>query len=197
VDVEILIGTNNLGKQQEFRQLLTGLPVRVYVPADLELSVMPAETGRTFAENAMIKARDFMAAAGMMAMADDSGLCVDALDGRPGIYSARYGGPHLRDEQRVQLLLQELSNVPDERRTAKFVCVIALASDASEWTVEGQAAGVITREPRGLGGFGYDPIFQIPGMGVTFAELDADAKHRLSHRGQAFQRARERLVSPP
>jgi XTP/dITP diphosphohydrolase len=153
------------------------------------------ETGRTFAQNARLKARAVAAATGMPALADDSGLEVDALGGEPGVYSARYAGPGANDAANCDLLLARLAEVPDDERTARFRCVIAYRHpDGREWTVEGACEGRIGRECRGESGFGYDPLFFPVGQQRTFAEMKGAEKDALSHRGQAVRRAVGRLT---
>ncbi|MCZ6892183.1 MAG: XTP/dITP diphosphatase [Chloroflexi bacterium] len=193
----LLVGTNNPGKVREYRELLKGVPFTITTPTSENLEGEVDETGSTFEENALLKARHFAQASGLLTLADDSGLEVDALNGGPGIRSARYGGPGLTDEERVTLLLSETSEVPWERRTARFRCVIALVwPSGDEATVEGSCEGYIAYEPKGTNGFGYDPVFFYPDLDKTFAELDSATKHRLSHRGQAARKAVERLRSP-
>jgi XTP/dITP diphosphohydrolase len=181
-------------------RIMYDLPVVFVTPNELGLDLRTEETGETFAENALLKARAFAAAMGdrlryiPIVLADDSGLCVDALGGAPGIYSARYGGPDLDDATRTRLILDALKGVPAEKRTAHFVCAIAVVTaQGDEWMTEGRADGIITCEPRGTGGFGYDPIFLVPSLGRTFAELTPDEKAAISHRGQALQATKERL----
>ena len=188
----LLIATTNAGKAAEFRQLLEGCGWEMVTPAELGLTVQPEETGQTYAENATIKAVEYAQASGLVTLADDSGLEVDAMGGRPGVLSARYAGPDLTDQERVQALLQELDGVPDQRRTARFRAVIAIAEPGGNVElVEGAVEGRIAHEPRGENGFGYDPIFLLPVRGVTTAELPPDEKNAISHRGAA---AREALV---
>jgi XTP/dITP diphosphohydrolase len=194
----LLLATNNAGKVAEFRQLLDGCGWELVTPAELGFSLEIEESGQTYAENATMKALAYAKAGGLTALADDSGLEVDALDGRPGALSARYAGPNRTDAERVQALLRELADVPDERRGARFRAVIAIAQpsgrvELAEGTVEGQ----IARAPRGDGGFGYDPVFLLPGRGLTAAELPPAEKHAVSHRGAAARNARailERLL---
>ena len=155
---------------------------------------MPAEGDESYRANALAKARAVARPAGAFALADDSGIEVDALGGRPGVRSARYGGPRLSDPDRCATLLSELKGVPQERRTARFRCVVALASpDGREEAVEGVVEGIITDAPQGTGGFGYDPLFFYPPLGRTFADLDPSVKNRVSHRGRALALAREVL----
>lgn len=195
----LVIGSNNPGKLREFRELLDGCGFELVTPADLGVDFGPDETGSTFEENARIKAVAAMEATGFLALADDSGLEVDHLGGRPGIFSARYAGddrtdPSLSDEDRVQIVLGEMRGVPDEQRAARFRCVIAIASpDGTVQTVEGVFEGRLAHETRGKNGFGYDPIFVVPELGVTSAELPPAEKNAMSHRGQAALKAREIL----
>ena len=195
----LVIGTNNPGKLREFRELLDGCGFELVTPGDLGVDFGPDETGTTFDENARIKAVAAMEATGLLALADDSGLEVDHLGGRPGIFSARYAGgdrtdPALTDEDRVQIVLREMRGVPDEQRAARFRCVIAIAApDGSVQTVDGVFEGRLAHETRGTNGFGYDPIFIVPELNVTSAELPPDEKNAMSHRGQAALKAREIL----
>jgi len=186
---ELLLATNNPGKVREYKVLLSSCGFDLVTPAVRGINIEVAETGSTFTENASIKARAFAAASGLLTLADDSGLEVDALGGEPGVWSARYGGKS-SDNERIALLLENLECVPAELRTARFRCVIAIASpDGSLRLAEGTIEGVITSGPRGYHGFGYDPVFLLPGLGKTMAELSADEKNRLSHRAVAARRA--------
>jgi XTP/dITP diphosphohydrolase len=194
----LLLATNNAGKVAEFRQLLDGCGWEIVTPADVGVDLHVEETGQTYAENARIKAVKYAKAAGLVALADDSGLEVDALDGRPGVMSARYVGPNRTDMDRVEALLRELAEVPAGQRGGRFRCVIAIANPAgrmelAEGTVEGRIAGA----PRGEDGFGYDPIFLLPERGLTMAELPADEKNAVSHRGAAARNARAILENWP
>jgi XTP/dITP diphosphohydrolase len=189
----ILMATNNQGKQCEFRHILADLPFALVAPQDIGLDLEVEESGQTFSENALLKARALVAGSGIPALADDSGLEVEILDAAPGIYSARFGGKETETE-RNDLLLRWLQDVPDERRKAEFVCVIGFASPyGDEWTVEGRVHGTITREPRGNHGFGYDPVFLVPEFHTTFAEMSPEQKNRLSHRRRALEKAHDRL----
>jgi len=190
----ILLATNNPGKQREFGELLA--PLAITVPAELGLDLDVEETGQTFVENAKLKACAFAARAGRIALADDSGLEVDALDGAPGVSSARYGGPDLTDAERCELLLRELSRRPaDHARTARFRCCVVAASPDGRWcTAEGTLEGEIAVSPRGTGGFGYDPIFLLPELGLTAAELPLSRKNEISHRARALAAIRVRLT---
>jgi XTP/dITP diphosphohydrolase len=193
-DRRLVVATLNRAKGRELARLLAALHVEIVVLADLPGARLPEETGATYAENARLKARAAARATGLSAIGDDSGLEVDALGGAPGVHSARYGGPGLDDAGRTARLLAALRDVPDVRRTARFRCVLALVGpDRTERVVEGTAEGVITREPRGTGGFGYDPVFFYPPLGRTFAELAADEKSRVDHRGAAVRALRRVL----
>ena len=191
---KLLIATNNAGKVAEFRKLLDGCGWEIVTPVELNIELEVEEAGQTYLENATMKAVAFAKASGLTALADDSGLEVDALDGRPGILSARYAGPDLTDAERAGELLKELAGVPDEERTARFRCVIAIAKNEDDVrSVEGTVEGRIAREPKGENGFGYDPVFLLPGRELTAAELTPDEKHAVSHRGVATRKARKLL----
>ena len=182
----LLIATNNAHKVTEFRRILGGGDVTLLTPADAGIEVDVEETGDTFEENARLKARAFCAASGLPSLADDSGIEVDALDGRPGVRSARYGGDGLDDAGRAQLLLSELADVPEEQRTCRYRVVLILARpDGTEDVAQGSCEGQAAFAPAGANGFGYDPIFYVPRFGKTMAELDPADKDALSHRGQA------------
>jgi XTP/dITP diphosphohydrolase len=184
----ILIATGNQGKVKEIRDLVQGLPVVFLSLADVSDPPEVVEDGLTFEENALKKARTLAAATGMVTLADDSGLCIDALDGRPGVHSARYAGVDASDAEKCARILQEMENVPDHRRTARFVCVMALVTPQGEQKLfRGVCDGTITRQPRGTSGFGYDPIFYFEEAGSTFAEMDRQSKNRVSHRGRALR----------
>ena len=187
----LLLATNNAGKVAEFRQLLAGCGWELVTPAELGLTMQVEETGQTYAENATLKAVEYARAGGVVTLADDSGLEVDAMDGRPGVLSARYAGADRTDQERVQAMLQELAGVPDDERTARFRCVIAIADTTGRVElVDGTVEGRIGHEPRGENGFGYDPIFLLPDRGMTTAELPPDEKNTISHRAVAAQKAR-------
>ena len=187
----LLLATNNAGKVAELRHILDGCGWEIVTPADLGLKLAVEEVGQTYAENATIKALAFARAGGLVTLADDSGLEVDALGGRPGVMSARYAGPDRTDAERVEKLLEELSGVPDEQRSARFRAAIAIADPRGRVElVEGTVEGRIAHEPRGENGFGYDPVFLLPERGLTMAELPADEKHAISHRGVAARKAR-------
>jgi XTP/dITP diphosphohydrolase len=178
--VKWVVATGNPGKLKEMQSYLTDLDLEWALKPD-ELDI--EETGETFLENARLKASQVAQALGEWAIADDSGLAVDALNGAPGLYSARYG---TTDADRIQRLLTELGDRPD--RSAKFICAVAIARPDGSIAIEteGWCPGEILYAPRGEGGFGYDPIFYVPEEGMTFAEMPAATKHRISHRGQAF-----------
>lgn len=185
----LLLATNNPGKVREFRRLLAEAPFVVETPAEAGIALDVAETGSSYAENAALKARAFASAAGRLALADDSGIEVDALDGAPGMYSARFGGDGLDDRGRTALLLDRLAGVPMERRGARYRAVVAVADpDGSVELFEGVQEGRIGFAPRGERGFGYDPVF-ITEDGRVQAEIDDAEKDRISHRGQAVRAA--------
>jgi len=185
-DNRLLLATNNDHKLRELRRLLAHLPLALLTPADLGLRLEPAEDGATYEANALAKARAFADASGLPALADDSGIEVDALGGRPGLHSARYGGSGLTDEERGALLLRELADVPDGERTARYRAVLAVvAPDGTERTAEGWCEGTVARSPDGTSGFGYDPVFFVPALGVTMARLSDQEKDAISHRGNA------------
>lgn len=185
---KIVIASSNAGKIREIERLLEGFGVEVVAQSELGVSDAD-ETGTTFAENSLIKARHAAEATGLPAIADDSGLAVDALDGRPGVYSARYAGRDATDEQNVDKLLRELADVSEKSRGAAFHCVASFVMPGTSQAVvaEGVWRGTILRERRGEGGFGYDPVFLDPASGLTGAELTPKEKNARSHRGQALR----------
>lgn len=184
----LVLASGNPGKVAELRRILAGLDVELLDAGDVGLPDVE-ETGETFAENALLKARAGVAACGLACVADDSGLVVDALAGEPGVRSARYAGAHGDDEANLRLVLDRMAGVAD--RSARFVCVAALAApDGREWTAEGRIEGTLAEAPRGEGGFGYDPIFLPLGETRTTAELPAENKDAISHRGKAFRAIR-------
>ena len=190
----LLLATNNPGKAAEYRALLQGCGWELATPSDLGLHLEVEEAGGDYAENARIKAEAFAKASGLLALADDSGIEVDALGGAPGPLSARFGGDDISDAQRVALLLERLKGVPPERRSARFRCLIAVARPEGKVNFfEGQCEGRIAEEPRGEGGFGYDPVFLLPERGLTIAELPPEEKNAVSHRGRAARQARALL----
>lgn len=184
---EIVLATGNKGKVKEFEGLLHGIARRIIGLGDLESPPEVVEDGETFIENALKKARTIAKYSGKPALADDSGLAVDALGGRPGVYSARYSGDDATDEKNIDKLLGELGDA--EHRSARFVCFLALVTpDGKETVVSGKCEGVILTERRGSGGFGYDPVFYLPEYGKTMAEIPADLKNRISHRARAAEK---------
>lgn len=183
--MRILLATRNAGKLREWQSLLEGLPIRLETLAGWEHLPDAVEDGLTFAENARIKALYFTRLTGIPSIGEDSGLEVTALAGRPGVYSARYAE---NDPARIRRVLDELAAVPDPDRSARFVCALCLAMpDGERFEVEGEVRGEIAREPRGQGGFGYDPIFLDPTRGLTFAEMHPELKNALSHRADALR----------
>jgi len=192
--MKLLIATHNPGKVREYQELLAALPLELTYPAQEGLDIEVAEAGESFAENARLKAAAYARASSLLTLADDSGLEVDALSGEPGIRSARYAGSGASDEDRYQLLLEKLRGVTWEERTARFRCVIAVATPEGQVrTAEGACEGIIAFEPKGEHGFGYDPVFYFPEYGMTMAELPPETKNRISHRARAAQGAREIL----
>jgi XTP/dITP diphosphohydrolase len=186
--VKVLLATRNRKKLAELARILAGSPVSLVSLDDVPPYLETPETGLTFAENALLKAREGAANTGLPTVADDSGLTVDALNGMPGVFSARWSGRHGDDEANLELVLAQISDLPDEHRGAAFVCVAALVlPDGREWTVYGEMRGQIVRVPRGSNGFGYDPIFVADGYKRTNAELDPAEKDAISHRGKAFR----------
>jgi XTP/dITP diphosphohydrolase len=194
----IVLASNNAGKVREIGQLLIGARIQVIPQGDYRVPEVE-ETGLTFVENAIIKARNAALHSGLPAIADDSGLEVDALCGAPGIYSARYAGTGASDEANLRKLLSDLTGLPEPERTARFQCVLVYlrhAEDPTPLICQGTWEGLILTEPRGSNGFGYDPIFLVPTQGCSSAELDSETKNRLSHRGQAL-RELQRLLQDP
>jgi len=191
----IVLASNNAGKVREINQLLEGTGIRVVPQGDFGVPEAE-ETGLTFVENAILKARNAAQHSGLPAIADDSGIEVDALHGAPGIHSARYAGPGSSDEDNVGKLLHALESVPEAERGARFQCVLVYlrhASDPTPLICQGTWEGRILEAPRGENGFGYDPVFYVPTHGCSAAELDPEVKNALSHRGQALRRLRQLL----
>lgn len=183
--MKVVLASQNKKKIVEMKDILSKMGVEVLSQADVGLNLEPEETGTTFEENARIKARAVMEAAGMPAIADDSGLMVDALGGEPGVYSARYGGPGLDDTGRWQLLLRNMAG--QTNRQGKYVSVICCVfPDGREILSRGECAGLLTEEPAGDGGFGYDPIFFLPQLGKTMAQITPEEKNQISHRAKAL-----------
>lgn len=192
----ILIATRNQGKIQEIRDLVADLPLTFLSLEDVPHAPDVVEDAETFEGNALKKARILAQATGIPALADDSGLCVDALGGRPGVRSARYAGEGASDADRIAKILDEMRDVTEQQRSARFICALALAwpDDESKIFV-GTCEGRITHEPCGSGGFGFDPIFYFPEAGCTFAEMERQAKNRVSHRGKALRQFAEWLTA--
>ena len=189
---KFVLATHNPGKLAEMKAILSGLGVEVISPAEAGIEVDVEETGATFAENAMLKAKAVCAAAGLPAIADDSGLCVNALNGGPGVYSARYGGEELDDRGRCMLLLNSMRG--QSTRVAHFACAVACVfPNGDTLEAEGRCDGAIAFAPLGEGGFGYDPVFLIPGKGKTFGQLSPEEKSAISHRGKALAAFSEKL----
>ena len=193
----LLIGTRNPGKIVEVKSMLEGLPFELTSLAEFGSPSTVNETGQTFAENAALKAQGYALQTSLWTISDDSGLEVDALDGAPGVLSARFAGEEASDAQRVSLLLSKLSLIPEKLRTARFVCATAV-SDADAkliFSATGICDGRLSFHPRGSGGFGYDPVFVPEGYNLTFAELDLEVKNRISHRGRALAATRDFLIA--
>ena len=192
----LVLASGNPGKLRELSRILDDLGYELHPQSEFDVPEV-AETGTTFVENAIIKARNAAAHTGLPALADDSGIEVDALDGAPGVYSARFAGPEADDASNNALLVEKLRTIPPEQRTARYRAVIVLmrhAADPSPLICEGSWEGMIQLEPAGSGGFGYDPYFYLPEMGCTSAQLSRDQKNRLSHRGQALTELKRRLA---
>ncbi len=191
---KLLLATNNEGKAREYKSLLEGVPFELMMPAEVGISTEVAEVGKSFEENAIIKAATLALQSGLLTLADDSGLEVEALGGEPGTLSARYAGENASDSDRVNYLLTKLKGIPEGKRQARFRCVIAIANPQGEVELcSGECDGLIAFEPKGEQGFGYDPIFYLPELGKTMAELPPEVKNKISHRGRAAARAREVL----
>jgi XTP/dITP diphosphohydrolase len=192
---KLLLATNNQGKLREYRRLLRGIPFELVTPAELGISSAVEEIGGSFEENAALKAAATAKRSGLLTLADDSGLEVDALGGEPGPLSARYAGEGASDADRTDFLLKKLKDIPPEDRTARFRCVIAIsAPEGKVQLFSGECRGVIIDRPRGSHGFGYDPIFFIPEMGKTMAELTLEEKNKISHRARAAEKAKKYLM---
>ena len=195
---DLLLATSNAHKLREYRTIFTELPFRLLSLSDIQLEMDVEETGTTFVENAELKALAYARASGMLSLADDSGLEIDAMGGAPGVYSARFAGVDATYEERFALIFQQLQGLPRESRTARFQCAITIAEPVGYYrTVEGTMEGIIAEAPRGENGFGYDPIFIVPALGKTNAELSPEQKNRISHRGRAAQLAAALLHTWP
>ena len=191
---KLLLATNNKAKVREYKSLLQNLPCEVVTPSEQGITIEVDEVGKSLKENARLKANAFAAESRLLSLADDSGLEVDALGGEPGPLSARYAGEGASDIERINYLLTRLKDVPDEKRTARFRCVIAIAApDEKVELCYGECPGLITFGPRGEHGFGYDPVFYLPDLNKTMAELPMEVKNKVSHRGQAARKARKVL----
>jgi XTP/dITP diphosphohydrolase len=191
---KLLLATNNQGKARELKELLRELPFELVLPGELGITAEVDETGRSLEENAALKATVLAKESRLLALADDSGLEVDALGGEPGPLSARYAGEGASDKDRVDYLLAKLKGVPREKRTARFRCVIAIATPEGKVELcSGECQGLIIFGPRGEKGFGYDPLFYFPGLDKTMAELPLEVKNKVSHRGAAAREAVEYL----
>ena len=195
--MDLLVATTNPGKLAEIEAILKHPRINILSLASLPSPPQIVEDGATFEENALKKARTVAKYSGYLTLADDSGLVVDALNGAPGVYSARYGGEEGNDAKNIEKLLYELREYPEEKRSARFVCVHALCAPKShgmkEWTVRESCEGRIAFAPQGHNGFGYDPLFFYPPLGKTFGEIDQDAKSTVSHRGKALKKLSEML----
>ena len=190
--MKLVLACNNPKKMKEMNEILSGMGVEVCLQSDVGIDIDVEETGTTFEENSLLKARAVMEASGLPAIADDSGLCVDALNGAPGVYSARYGGEGLDDAGRYRLLLASMP--AGQPRTAKFVSVITCCfPDGGVLTARGECPGTIAFAPMGEGGFGYDPVFFLPKLKKTFAQLTPEEKNAISHRGKALEAFQEKL----
>lgn len=195
---ELLLATTNSHKLAEYRTIFHDLPFTLLSLNDISLDMDVEENGQTFVENATIKAVAYAQATGMLSLADDSGLEIDALGGAPGVYSARFAGRETPYDERFRLILAQMRDLVGAQRSARFVCAIALAEPSGSYrVVEGVIEGEIAEQPRGTNGFGYDPIFLVPDLGKTTAELPPEQKHRISHRGRAAQKARLLLEAWP
>jgi XTP/dITP diphosphohydrolase len=193
----LVVATTNPHKLQEFHEIFAGLPFALVGPDELGLRVTVEETGTTFAQNAVLKALAYADASGLLALADDSGLEIDALGGEPGIYSSRWAGVETPYPERFRILHERLVGVPEAERTARYRAAIALARPAPQGlydVVEGALEGRIATQARGSGGFGYDPLFFVPELDLTVAELSAERKHQISHRARAAAQARASLL---
>ena len=185
--MKVILASKNPHKLTELSAILSQHGFEIALESEYGLDIDVDETGPTFEENSLLKAEAVMKASGLPVLADDSGLMVDALDGAPGVYSARYGHKS-SDGERTAFLLENMKDVPDDKRTAKFVCVITcLWPDGRKIVARGECPGVITREVHGENGFGYDPVFYLPELGMTYAELPSEQKNAISHRARALQ----------
>ena len=193
--MRLVIATSNEDKVREIDEILEGTGFKAVSMKEAGFHPEIIEDGKTFEENALIKASAVHSLCGEYVMADDSGICIDALDGAPGIYSARFCGENSTYEEKFKKIFEMLADVPEEKRTAKFVCAIAVVRpDGSSFTVRGEVEGVLHEEPKGENGFGYDPIFYVPEFGMTTAQMDPEVKNSISHRGRALRAMVEKLT---
>ena len=194
----LLLATTNRHKTEEYRAIFTDLPFQLLSLSVIALDMDVEETGTTFQQNADLKALAYASASGMLSLADDSGIEIDALGGQPGVYSARFLGPDVSYAERFRVILERMKGLPVAQRTARFRCVITIAEPAGiHKSVEGTVQGIIADAPRGEHGFGYDPLFLVPEYGKTMAEMQPALKHRISHRGRAAALARTLLETWP
>lgn len=195
MSVDLVVATKNRGKFREIELALAGLPLTLKFLGDLPNLPPSVEDQPTFEENAIKKAREVGRQTGLAALGDDSGLVIPALEGRPGLFSARYAGPDATDRQNCEKVLREMEEIGEERRAASFICVLALVLPPDRLMIaEGRCEGRILTAPRGEGGFGYDPIFFLPELGMTMAEIPLEKKNRISHRGRALAQLRSKLL---
>jgi len=192
--VEILVATGNKHKLQEIEEILSDLPVKLKSVYDLPKQLEVEETGNTFAENALIKAQAYFKLSGIPTLADDSGLVVPALNDEPGIHSARFAGEEANYAKNNVLLLEKMINFTEEQRKARFVCTVCFKTKENEWFFTGTTEGLILTELKGEGGFGYDPLFWVPELGKTYAQLSQEEKNRISHRAQALEKFKNFLI---
>ena len=193
--MRLIVATGNEDKVREIDEILAGTGFEAVSMKQAGFNPDIVEDGKTFEENALIKASAVHALCGEYVMADDSGICIDALDGAPGIYSARFCGENSTYEEKFKKIFEMLKDVPEEKRTARFVCAIAVVRpDGSSFTVRGEVEGVLHEEPKGENGFGYDPIFYVPEFGMTTAQMDPEVKNSISHRGRALRAMVEKLT---
>ncbi len=191
---QIILATRNRGKIRELQALMKDFGIEVTSIADVQGAPEVEEDADTFLENSLKKAREIARATGIMALADDSGLVVDALGGAPGVFSARYAGDNATDQENYLKLLEEMKDIPDEERTARFKCVMVLFHPSGQWiSAEGSCEGVIARKPAGSEGFGYDPVFFVPKLSRCMAQISPEEKNAISHRGNALEKLREML----
>jgi XTP/dITP diphosphohydrolase len=192
---KLLLATNNQGKRREYHSLLKNIPYDIVTPDEINISADVEENGDSYEDNAVLKASTLAEISGQLTLADDSGLEVDALGGEPGIRSARYAGDKATDADRNNYLLNKLKGVPEEKRTARFVCVIAIVNPGRKASLfRGECRGMITKAPRGEHGHGYDPVFYVPELQKTMAELTMEEKNKLSHRARAAEKAKQWLI---